>query len=270
MASSAAPSGAPPSSSSASGLPAEVRLQILSNTTLVQRDKSDGSKTGLHVNEGTISYPQHHSINMHGADCLCPEPPTKFFSLGPTLREEATETMLSQNRLVFSGSPRKSLDFLRGQGGLVRCIREVDFMFLPDEIRNWTEGEAKGSWDGPWRELVEYIAANLTLSNLTLSLDAGPGFIVYQEQYQTEETMDYVLEAYKMIVAPLKGLGGKGLKGFYAFFAAFHAYETEAEKEVMGEGYVAKDKVPSTKRNPLYPHGCPRPEMEWEDGMELC
>lgn len=78
---------------------------------------------------------------------------------------------------------------------------------------------------------------------------------------------DSRLQAYKKIVEPLRGMGQmvkkgeetKRLKAFYVFWACYHYHEAEAEREVMGEGYVAPGKVPWEKREASDP---------WWDGWE--
>ena len=249
-----------------SPLPREVRQQILADTDLVSHTSDSDSIPGIHIKDGEITYPVEHEINWHDASsCNCRLLPTDLLRLGPTLDEDARFILLSQNRLVFRGSPARSLAFLRAQGSLATHIRALDFQFLPQEIEEWNKPGTP--WKGEWADLVSFIAANLLLEKLILSLDAGPGYPIYEEQTAREEDLAHVLDAYKAIVEPVRILGERGLKGFCVFWACFHEHETEAEREVMGQQYVAKDKIPSDQRQPFYPHGCP---FEVTEPMELC
>ncbi|KAL9113986.1 MAG: hypothetical protein Q9187_007542, partial [Circinaria calcarea] len=237
-------------------LPREVSQQILAKTDLVSHSSDGDSIPGIHIKDGEITYPVEHDINWHDASsCNCRPLPTNLLRLGPTLDDDARFTLLSQNRLVLRGSPARSLAFLRAQGSLVRHIRALDFQFMPQEIEAWTKPGTP--WKAEWADLINFIAANLQLENLILSLDAGPGYTIYEEQNAREEDLAHVLNAYRAMVEPMRILGERGLKGFFVYWACFHAYEAEAEKEVMGQHYVAKDKIPSNERQPFYPHGCP-------------
>ncbi|KAL9118803.1 MAG: hypothetical protein Q9187_004641, partial [Circinaria calcarea] len=162
-----------------------------------------------------------------------PYRPISFF-WGRPWDDDARFILLSRNRLVLRGSPTQSLAFLRAQGSLTKPGKP---------------------WKAEWADLINFIAMNLQLENLILSLDAGPGYTIYEEQNAREEDLAHVLNAYRAIVEPMRILRERGLKGFFVYWACFHAYEAEAEKEVMGQHYVAKDKIPSDERQPFYPHG---------------
>ena len=151
-------------------------------------------------------------------------------------------------------------------------IRYVDFQFLPDDIEEWNNSSAKHKTE--WEDLLRYVVEHLTLTDLVLSLDAGPCYPIYVEQNLHEYQIPYVLEAYKSIVESVReelGVGRKEtkegrLKELYVYWACFHDHEGEAEREVMGKDYVAEGKIGREEREPFYPHGC---AWEVEEGMEL-
>ncbi|MCJ1321525.1 hypothetical protein MMC15_006870 [Xylographa vitiligo] len=243
----------PPSLSTLTSLPPELRQEILAATALIPRD-ARGVPSGLHVVDGALSKGEAHDYSLHSDDCDCPEPPTALLQslLETTLSADARTVVLSRNRIVLSGSPAASLAWLRAQGPPVREIRHLDLCLDPDQVEGWTQ--SGGALPAQWAALVAFLRKELNLGNLTLVLDAGLGRGVYEEQQVTEANGRYILEAYKKIVEPLHGLGGEGLKAFLVFWALYHANETEAEKLVMGDGYVATGKVESDKRDPFYPH----------------
>ncbi|MCJ1386976.1 hypothetical protein MMC17_010105 [Xylographa soralifera] len=261
-------SSLPPSLSTLPSLPTELRQEILAATTLVPRD-TRGVPSGLHVVDGVLSKGEVHNYSLHSDDCDCPEPPVTLLQslLETPLSSDARTVLLSQNRIVLSGSPAASLAWLRAQGPLVCEVRDLDLCLDPDQVESWTK--AGSALPGEWAALAAFIREELNLGNLTLSLDAGLGYGVYEEQQVTEANGQYVLEAYKKIVEPLKGLGREGLKAFLVFWALYHENEAQAETEVMGEGYVARGKVESGKRDPFYPHGCPHETLHLKEGMKL-
>ncbi|MCJ1295043.1 hypothetical protein MMC34_006604 [Xylographa carneopallida] len=259
------PSPLPPSLSTLPTFPPELRHQILASTALIPRDAS-GQPTGLHVDDGVLSKGPAHDYALHSDDddddCACPAPPTALLeSLRATsLAADARTVLLSQNRIVLSGSFAASLKWLCAQGALVREIRQLDLCVDPEQVEAWGEGEGEGESEslrsGEWAALIAFIRAELNLGNLTLALDAGLGQGIYEEQQVTEANGQYVLDSYRKIVEPLRGMGGQGLKAFLVFWALYHENEAEAEREVMGEGYVARGKVESGKRDPFHPHRC--------------
>ncbi|MCJ1438316.1 hypothetical protein MMC27_007704 [Xylographa pallens] len=240
-------SSLPPSLSTVPSLPPELRQQVLAGTALIPRD-ARGAPSGLHVVDGALSKGELHDYSLHTGDCDCPEPPTALLQslLETHLSADARTVLLSQNRIVLSGSPAASLAWLRAQGPLVREIRDLDLCLDPDQVESWTE--VGNTLTGEWAALVAFIREELNLGNLTLTLDARLGCGIYQEQQVTEANGQYVLDAYRKIVEPLKGLGAEGLKAFHVFWALYHENETVAEKQVMGEGYLAKGKMESGKR----------------------
>ncbi|MCJ1421697.1 hypothetical protein MMC32_008063 [Xylographa parallela] len=246
-------SSLPPSLATVTSLPPELRQQVLAGTALVPRD-THGAPSGLHVVDGALSKGEVHDYSLHSDDCDCPEPPTSLLqSLNESpLSSDARSVLLSQNRIVLSGSPAASLAWLRAQGPQVHEIRDLDLCLDPDQVESCTE--AGNVLPGEWTALVAFIRAELNLGNLTLTLDAALGSGIYEEQQVTEANGQYVLDAYKKIVEPLKGLGAAGLKSFLVFWALYHEYETEAEKQVMGEGYVPKRKVDIGKRDSVDPY----------------
>lgn len=110
---------------------------------------------------------------------------------------------------------------------------------------------------------------NIDLSNLTLSLDAGSAIPIYEEQQMVEvDGGDYRLDAYKMIINPLRELREVGLKRFYVYWGCYHSFEAEAEKEVMGEDYEAEGKIAASKREPSDPHGDLQKDQELRSKYE--
>ena len=212
---------------------------------------------GIHIINGQIDLPAEHYVQLHfasGVPCNCNRPLyANDLDQSSLLPYRYRSTLISQNRLVFNGSPEKSLAFLRSMGNLVRLIRNIDFQFSYEVINAWMEPGSPLPYQ--WQVLVRFITETLVPSRLVLSLDAGPCYDIYVEQDQYEHQLTHVLETYKAIVEPMRGLGQEGLKEFYVFWACFHGHEKEAEEQVMGEGYQARGKISALERDPFYPHG---------------
>ena len=240
-----APNTADPLPSNLAALPAELRLQTLTSTGLVPRDNSD-EKFGIHIHDGVLSKgAMHDAMCWITDDCTCPEPPAKLIesltSTSSSLRDEALEVMLSRNQIELYGAPAKSLAWLKQQGPLVRQIRELCLSLNHTQVLLYDGNE--GTFPQEWSALVSFIMEELDLPKLTLVVNDGLSFQTYQELQS--ESADVLLEAYKPIIQPLNGMGKKGLKAFYFYAATFHEEEAGFEREVMGDGYVAKDKKPA-------------------------
>lgn len=157
----------------------------------------------------------------------------------------------------------KTLAFLQDHIEKINHTHDLEFQFDHEEIEEWTE--PNNTFQLEWEKLIVFIRDNLSLSNLTLSLNAAIAIPIYEEQQLTEtEKGDYRLQAYKKIIEPLRGLGQMGLRRFYVFWACYHSYEAEAEKEVMGQSHEAVDKVPLSRREPSDPHWDFQAEREKE------
>lgn len=236
-------------------LPAEIRLKIFASTDLVVADRS-GRKTGLHIADGEFCDPPAHFMYWHTRpdDCDCPvEFPAELLNRNNPYYSEILEVAFSRNRVVFSGSPVLTMAFLQVHSQGINHIRTLEFQFDIDLIEDWVKSDHTLQLE--WEELIAFVRQNLNLSNISLSLNTGNPIPIYQEQQMTErEQGDFRLDAYKMIIKPLRGLGEMGgLRQFYVFWGCYHEYEAEAEREVMGDCYRAVDKVPISRREPSDP-----------------
>lgn len=244
-----------------SRLPAELRLKIFAFTDLVARDRR-GRKTGVHVYDGELSDPTAHFLYRHDRlHCSCPAKfPVELLNSCNPYYAEVLQVLFSQNRIILAGSLVKMLAFLRVHRQGLHGIHELDFQFDHDVIKEWTE---TNTMSAEWEGLITFARQNLRLSNLTLSLDAWSPIPTFEEQQMMDiDEAGYRLDAYKMIIKPLRGLGEIGLKRFYVYWGCYHSYEVEAEKEVMGEDYEAEGKIPISRREPSDPHWDFREEQE--------
>ena len=255
-----------PASSTLMALSKEDRQSALAKTDLIARYRPGWWGTGLLIQDGQPTSQAPLKCDHGPASCDCYSFPHSLLVASNPLSEDAREVMLRENRLVFSGPPRKSLEWLKAQGQSVKEVRRMDCQFASSEVREWSQLR------GEWEELIEFVVDNLDVPELEFSLDAGGAFETYQEQRLEESDLEYVREAYEAIVRTVvERLGGRKMKKFEVFWACFFGMEKEAERMVMGEEYDAEKegKVPASRRNPWFPHGVPEERLEWEDGMEL-
>ena len=242
----------------------QARLQSLSRSGLVRTWSSNDDENGLSIIDGEIC------PNKRGG--WSPPFPRHLLSVEGSMGLDAKEVPFSQNRILLGGDMIKSVMFLNSMGDeSVKHIRALDIMLNIGLADHWHKGSEVMD---KWRQLANFIAIKLELEQLHLTLNAGPTYEMYLEWKALEEDLELVSDAYDEIVEVLvRALGGKKPKSFTVYWAAFHDNEIKAEKRVMGENYDSSKvvgKVPSSRRNPWFPHGAPREDFEWKHGMKLC
>ena len=236
-------------------LPAEIRLKIFAYTDLVCA-RPNGEKTGVMIHNGKSCHiPACHKAwykRFYQKDCPARFPDEYLDPCRNAYYREMVEVAFSQNRLMFSGSLTKILDFLTTHVDGISHIRHLELKLGGDMIELWHSCDMPSRRE--WEDLILFIRRNLNLPILTLSVSAGSNYSTYEpERRPEEEDEDPRLNAYKSVIAPLRGLGVKGgLAGFYAFWPCYHGYEAEAEKEVMGPEYEPMNKVPRSRGDAWY------------------
>ncbi|MCJ1394858.1 hypothetical protein MMC18_007738 [Xylographa bjoerkii] len=273
------PSGSTVSSSSfpLMRLPKELRYQIFSQTDLVATKPTYPWADGFIISStksnqpcirhfrrrccGTCN-PKHardgcyclYSKAAFSTSCTCFSFPAALFTVSQQVSLEAHEVFFSENRFILFGLPTWKLAFLQCHPlDMLQRIRRLDLFFTATEITCWTR-DVNLSIRREWEQLIEFIAHNLNLSNLTLSIDAGAVYDSYQECGLSRLEFENYVEVCRAFAKPLPQL--KGLARFQVFLACAFDLESEIEKEVMGEHYVstACGKVTYTMRDHRNPH----------------
>ena len=266
-----------PPRTSFTSLPPEIRHRILSFTSLVAPSgpKFGWPIPGIHIRDGSLDFPLEHNVHLHTyPHCGCVHEPFEkdnlLFVPNEAFRADAHYVLFSKNRFAFYGDLTLNLIFLQKHRPWVGYIREVDFQFDPKDLSRWLSWNMRERpylpWSPrtshnpmlatAWSKIVDFVTTNIPLHNLTLSLDIWTAYTINSNPWNDDsDDMDLddheIIEpkGHAAIVEPLKGLGYKGLQSFYAYFAPYSAYEKAAEKLVMGEDYVAVNKIPSGKRH---------------------
>jgi hypothetical protein len=210
-------------------LPTELRQQILAETDLVGDKNAASSEKALITSE-------------------------EYFKVSSQFEEDARQVFFSSNRLVLESSEpsftQSYFDDLSHED--LQRIRLLDFQFTIIQPDRWTDAKQK-----QWEELVEFVAKNMNIPHLSLSLDLGQAHSVFVDRQVEEQQLDWMREIHEKLVQPLKANPVfKQLKQFHLFWACSHADETRLEKEVKGQEYdsVKDGKVPYQKRDPDQPH----------------
>ena len=268
-------------------LPKELRCQILEHTDLVARwrDKmwsDDGLviQDGLELADHKPSYCCRRCTSSY-AFCCCPHLnssfsescscflfPNAFFRVSRQFATEAREIFFSQNRFIFTGPPDGTLSFLRRQpADMLRLIREIDFQMSTSNIIDWPRPDDGGL--RAWRTVVPFLADNLNIANLALSIDTGPAHDTYRDLFDLDARRNEIRAFHHAVIEPLhEDTRFRQLRSFRVFWALFNEDEADAERAVKGPDYdsVREGKIPYSQRNPNFPHGVPDPSLAWENG----
>ncbi|MCJ1394125.1 Endonuclease III-like protein 1 [Xylographa bjoerkii] len=271
-------------------LPKEIRYQILEHTDLVARWRDEmWLDDGLVIQDGSglpDNKPSYccrrctsslafcccsHLNASFSESCVCFIFPTSFFRVSHQFAREAREVFFSENRFIFTGQPDRTLSLLRGQPmEMLHHIRKIDFQLSAADVINWQRIDDTGF--RAWRNLMGFLAENLKISNLFLSLDAGQAYDSYQHLSSSDDHRNHIRYFYQAVIAPLQAdKRFRQLRNFHVFWALFHEDEAEAERAVKGPDYdsIREGKIPYNKRNPNFPHGVPDPSLASENGMTV-
>ena len=233
-------------------LPVEVRLRILEFSELIVRPLSNLNEDSLTIVDGGCAIFSNvkmccgrcrDSCQCPSQSCACYRRSPALFYTCRQLSKEAREVCLSVNRMRFMGNPGTNLEmfFKRQPAHLLRLIREVEYVFVEDELDDFL-GSNQGGIAGSrteWIEFADFIAHHLNLPNLTVSLDASPPYLSWVTTNTTlEDVESYQLpQIYDCVTEPLVKLAG--LKNLMIYWPVFHGLETKAEHMVMGNEYDA-------------------------------
>ncbi|MCJ1294641.1 Endonuclease III-like protein 1 [Xylographa carneopallida] len=271
-------------------LPKELRSQILEHTDLVVRWRDHKwSDDGLVIQDGldlADNNPRYccwrctrshafcccpHLNSSFSESCACFIFPSAFFRVSHQFATEAREVFFSQNRFIFTGPPDGTLSFLRSQSpAMLALIRKIDFQMSTSNVINWPRPDDGGL--RAWRTVVPFLAENLNLANLALSIDTGPAHDTYRNLFDLDAHRTDIRDFHHAVIEPLRDdKRFRRLRSFHVFWALFNEDEAEAERAVKGPDYdSARDgKIPYGKRNPNFPHGVPDSSLAWENGMAV-
>ena len=268
-------------------LPKELQLEILKLTDLVDPRDGDYRQSALWVTKGTESFNiiisnrppnRHYRCKERGCEICKPQPgkvSPELLYVNKQLEPDVSEIYLGRNRLVLFNGHDSNLEYLKLLPPLLRCrIRHLHlrfnerYDFAVDEEELWCcVINNPHSWD----RLITWIAENLSLPILHLTIDLGESYSDINAKGGREEFSQFdaavFARAYRRIAQPLSKL--KGLRKCFVFLACNFRMEAEMEKIATGNPHYNSfedDKVPPISRHFQLPHAWPPEEIRYAVG----
>ena len=251
-------------------LPREVRALILENTDLVP----EWDATELKITDGKL---ETYAIccgrcNDTLEPCSCKEQSgtyssscecrtrfnTALFRVNRQLYHEALEILYPNNRFRFSGDLTVTHNVLRQFPiQALPLLRKLDIQFDITHVTQWNH--PLSLFPKQWQTLLQFLALNLDLPNLWLSIIIGKCDDEYMLDDESGLPSSIVIASHNAILKAVQQL--KGLGKLFVFFHELCHMEEAAEKEVMGEGYDSgkEGKLPPHARSFTSPH------MQWRE-----
>ena len=267
-------------------LPRELQLGILRLTYLVDSRHGDFNQSivWMMADHRYLIY----NFNVDG-EYLCPyrcdicmphngtiNPSLLYVS--KQLHHDSLEVFLGHNRIVLSNGHDRNLEYLISLHPSLRCrIRHLHLLF--DEDKDFDQDEDDryccviSNLRG-WDRLITWIAENLNLSILNLTIDLGGTFKdITDYEDDDSEWFTYIesamfMRAYMRIASPLQKL--HGLYRCFVFLACHFAMEAAMERAAMGDpAYSSLEygKVPPISRHSQAPHARAPEEMDYHEAV---
>ena len=259
-------------------LPREIRLAILSHTTLVNRFppsepspplQADGYEIYAGELQPRISIccfrcdstrskcncPSEYAA--WSSSCTCPSVPVDLFLVSKLVHAESKEVFFSRNRFILGGDFEASRLWLSGLSPVVAGhLRMIDLKISLEQFYKMSQPQSSIARD--WEDLVAAIASHLPLDKVWLSVDVG-NIGIDLEMLNNDGDYDYAWlhTSYAKIFDPLyQHLAKRKPRKFHVLLCWFLRYESRAEKQLMGSDYnsLAEGKIPWERRNERYPH----------------
>ena len=258
------------------GLPNEIRLQILAETGLVRwrGPLDERSSFGLDFENGTLQ-PVSYSLDCtetRSACCCatikadiwtCLPVPTSLFSVSKLMNREARFVFFSRNQFTFRGTFQYTTQFLsRLSSADIGCIRNIVLEMRRAwdiyRLSNYNE-QPRQDWDQSrqdWCGLIQIILERCRLPKLWLTVDAVYLINVFELRNHHDGYDDYahLHTGTFHLFEGLRQLKGKGLLKLHVRLGWFVDSEAVIEKEVMGPSY---DSVAEGKLTWDFPAGAP-------------
>ena len=256
-------------------LPREIRLAILSHTSLVVRDPSSDldpplERDGFEVIAGKLESraslcclncnPTRSICNCSSTAaasstiCTCSTVPVDLFLVSKLMHAESMEIFFSCNRFILNG------DFKASQRWLLNLTPiEVGYLRMIDLEISWEQlyelGKPQSKSAGDWGDLVACLAFVIPPGKAWLSIDtSNTGEFVNPDRVHT---LAWLHTSYARIFDPIyQHFAVQKPRKFHVFLSCFVRYESMAETRLMGSNYdsSAEGKISWERRHPRFPH----------------
>ena len=204
-----------------------------------------------------------YNSGSYSSTCTCYQFPAALFGVSHKVSELAHEVVFSENRLILRGDTYYSGVWLRSKPQhLLSQIRRLDVMVGEAYFYRWRMRVVPTGFPGKVSAALDGIASalddQLSLRNLTLSIDAGFTYPQIREDIERTSYYARLKESYQRLIAPFASRPRfRELRAFFVFWPLYGSMETEAEKLVMGDDYNSRShgKIPYKDRDYRFPHG---------------
>ncbi|MCJ1259163.1 hypothetical protein MMC24_006999 [Lignoscripta atroalba] len=243
-------------------LPEEIQIQILEYTDLVAPfnlhwnpytglSRSDCCARCMDTLESCCCPPQHAAFSSMGCDCW--RIPSELFQVSHKMRNYATQIFYSKNQFIFQIETYESVGICNS-GGLSQFLRllppdalphlrSIRCLFGPFNRDAFRPGDVALV---TWEDAMEFIARNLSLPKLTLTLDQS---LSRDDSYkvggqESIEEENAVWACYQRMIEPMRQL--HGLQNLYVHISSPYderkiglrdQRERILEKLVVGQEY---------------------------------
>ena len=268
-------------------LPKEIQLEILKWTDLVDHRHGHCDQAALWIAEDG-RFTVYNPFAREEKKYLCPyrcglcEPHsgtinTSLLYVSKQLYPDSLEVLLGHNRIVLGNGHDRNLEYLKSLPPyLRRLIRHLHLQF--HEVEDFDHDEKDRhccviSNPEGWDRLIMWIADNLNLSILHLTIDLGGNFQEVEDKdgtYFTYIDEAMFIRAYIRIALPLFKL--RGLYRCFVFLACKFRMEAELERLAIGDrayNSLEYDKVPPISRHSDVPHAWPPTNVSWHESVSL-
>ena len=241
-------------------LPKELRLHVLWFTSLVIPYDTiagvDDIEICHNVDEGGFYYikSEFDVGEKNDGSIKQIQIPVDLFTVCKLVRNEATEVLFSKNRITLCCEYGLCLEWLQTvPRDCLRHIRKLDLVIdLPSNLcRQTTDQRLSPSILKSFEMLIDFIAQNLNLSRLFLSLNSRRFRDLTEECRRTGPS-----KLWSSLTATVQGYLGPSLGQFGLYCDYAPDTEDEWEKAVMGPAYSSREygKIPSAFRCLRRPH----------------
>ena len=249
-------------------LPKELRLEIFKYANLIDNRYDHARHEAIFLTENQIFKISDSRLCRRYPSCrsceYCEPQPDRIerslLIVNRQVHDEALEILLGHNRIILQNGHEKNLECLQAlPQNIYKRLRRLHIRFSREH--DFVLGKEAGpccviSNPHSWDKLISWIAANLTLSILHLSIDLGEGF--YSLYVADPVDVVFCMRAFQRVSLPLPKL--RGLKDCFVFLPLKFRMEAQMERAATGNpaySSIERNKVPPIERCCRLPHSWP-------------
>lgn len=259
-------------------LPLELQTLILSHAGLAPVSPSSALHDGIVISYDfpnkrfcREAYACPYGSSSHVSSAI----PTALFRVCRRISADSLDVFYRRNRFILDCWYPQGLAFLTTvPSSSLALIRRLDLRFGLLTMGHYMVNTLRvASEVGP---LLKYIAQNLDVPNLDLTIDTGPNYEIHYQDPEFEwddDDMTVLKDAYLAFAKELEQI--RGVRNLEVYHACFHEIEDQTEKAILGEDAVRqrdqgkKSKTRAEQRDWEFPHRRPEEIPKERRGMNL-